>query len=142
MISEDMYREYLLPFDIAWGKSCAARNIPYGIHYCGADPHRFAKSFAEVPNLGFFDLGWGGNVPVLRKALPDTFLNLRLSPAEMDKWTPVQVKETVKKLVRQSANYSLTGICCINLDDMVPDANIDAVFEARQELLTEKKAGI
>jgi hypothetical protein len=140
MISEDMYREFLMPFDLKWANECAAKDIPYGIHYCGKDPHRFAKSYGEIPNLAFFDLGWGGDVPVLRKALPNTFLNLRLPPQEISRWTAEQVKSTVKRLVTEASpggakDYGLVGICCINMDDTVPDANIDAIFEARQELL-------
>ena len=36
MISEDMYREYLLPYDIAWSR----KKTPFGIHYCGYLPSR------------------------------------------------------------------------------------------------------
>jgi hypothetical protein len=133
MVSEDMYREYILPHDLKWSQ----KNVPFGIHYCGADPHRFARAFAEIPGLSFLDLGYGGDVAMLRKYLPNTFLNIRLSPVEMARGSPAEVRETVLRLVRQSADYALTGICCINMDDTVKDENVDAIFEARKELLEE-----
>jgi hypothetical protein len=42
MISEDDYENYLLPFD-----QSGAKKRPFGIHYCGPDPHRMASSFAK-----------------------------------------------------------------------------------------------
>ena len=131
MISEDMYREYLQAYDIAWSK----KKTPFGIHYCGADPHRFAAAFSEIPELDFLDLGWGGDVALLRKHLPKTFLNLRLSPVEMTRYSPAEVKETILRLIKQSGDLSLTGICCINMDDKVNDENVSAIFEARKEIL-------
>jgi hypothetical protein len=131
MISEEMYRDYLLPYDIRWSR----KNIPFGIHYCGPDPHRFAASFAEVPNLSFLDVGFGGDVGVLRGHLPRTFFNLRLSPVEMARCGPEEVRQTIFRLVEQSGDPGLTGLCCINMDDTVPDENVTAVFDARNEIL-------
>jgi hypothetical protein len=131
MVSEDMYREYLLPYDIKW----SGKNVPFGIHYCGKDPHRFAKAFSEIPKLAFLDLGYGGDVAMIRSHLPHTFLNLRLSPVELARVSAGEVKETIRSLVRQSGDLRLTGLCCINIDDTVKDENVSAIFEARQELL-------
>jgi hypothetical protein len=136
MVSEAMYREYIMPYDLKWSQ----KDLPFGIHYCGPDPHRFAKAFAEIPNLSFLDLGYGGDVALIRKHLPGAFLNIRLSPVEMARQGPAEVRETVFRLVKQSENYRLTGICCINMDDTVKDETVDAIFDARNELLTEAKA--
>ncbi|MBQ1979496.1 MAG: hypothetical protein II228_06520, partial [Alistipes sp.] len=49
MISEFDYEDQLLPIDIAWSE----KYQPYGIHYCGKDPHRHAAQFAQIKNLSF-----------------------------------------------------------------------------------------
>ena len=131
MISEDTYRKYLQAYDIAWSK----KKTPFGIHYCGKDPHRFAAAFSEIPELDFLDLGWGGDVALLRKHLPKTFLNLRLSPMELARCSPAEVRETILRLVKQSGDLNLTGICCINMDDKVSDENVTAILETRKEIL-------
>jgi hypothetical protein len=135
MISADDYEQLLLPFDCAW----SARR-PFGIHYCGADPHRMAASFAKIPHLDFLDVGWGGDVKVLREHLPHTFLNLRLSPVEMARQTPEQIRETIIKLVQDAGNPHLTGLCCINLDDTVSDEQVNALFETAAALRAEMQA--
>jgi hypothetical protein len=125
MISGEQYDEFLLPIDREWSKS----SRPYGIHFCGNDPHRFAASFAKLPHLDFLDVGWGGDLNVLRQHLPDTFLNIRLSPVEIAGQVPEEIRETITKLVADSGNPFLTGICCVNMDDKVTDEQVSAIFE-------------
>lgn len=132
MISEEDYENYLLPFDQQWSK-----NRPFGIHYCGSDPHRMAASFAKIPHLDYLDLGWGGDVKVLREHLPDTFLNIRLSPVEIARQSHDEIRETITSLVHDSGNPYLTGVCCINMDDSVTDDQIRTIFETVKELKNE-----
>jgi len=130
MISVDHYEEFLLPIDMEWSQ----KHRPYGIHYCGQDPHRFAKSFAKLPHLDFLDVGWGGDLKVLRKHLPHTFLNIRLNPFELIEMTEDQIRETITRLVIDSGNPVLTGVCCINMDDQVEDSKVAAIFRTVWEL--------
>ncbi len=57
----------------------------------------------------------------LRHALPNTFLNIRYSPVEIVRETPDEIGQTVRRLVKQSANPWLTGVCCVNMDQQVRD---------------------
>jgi hypothetical protein len=133
MISTEHYEEFLLPADIAWSR----RHQPFGIHYCGPDPHRFAASYAKVPRLDFLDVGWGGDLRILRQHLPKTFLNIRLSPVEIVSQTPEQIVSTVSRLVTDAGGPALSGICCINMDKRVSDAQVEAIFAAAEELRRE-----
>jgi hypothetical protein len=129
MISEEDYENFLLPYDIAW-----SQKRPFGIHYCGPDPHRMVASFAKIPHLDFLDVGWGGDVKVLREHLPETFLNIRLSPVELAKQSESEIRESIIKLVNDSGNPYLTGVCCINIDNTVSDKKIDTIFETVNEI--------
>jgi hypothetical protein len=130
MISSEDYENVLLEFDIEWSK----RYRPFGIHYCGSDPHRHAGSFAKIPHLDFLDVGWGGDVKILRKHLPDTFFNLRLSPVEIRNMETNEIREKITHLVSESGDPRLTGVCCINMDDTVADEKINIIFETVNEL--------
>ena len=125
MISTADWEQFFMGFDAQWSR----KYRPFGIHYCGKDPHRYAASFAKLPHLDFLDVGWGGDVAVLRKHLPDTFLNVRLSPVEIVQQTPDQIRQTVRRLVHESGNPWLTGVCCINMDQNVRDDQIAAIFD-------------
>ena len=129
MISAEDYEQFLLPHDLECSKI-----RPFGIHYCGADPHRMAGSFAKIPHLDFLDAGWGGDIKMLRSFLPETFINIRLSPVEMARQSHEEIRETVIRLVADSENPYLTGVCCINMDDSVSDDRINVIFETVEEL--------
>jgi hypothetical protein len=136
MISQEDYENFLLPFDMDW----SLRFRPFGIHYCGPDPHRMAANYAKVPNLDFLDVGWGGDVKILRKHLPETFLNIRLSPVEIINQSCDEIKETIIRLVKDSDNPFLTGVCCINMDDKVEDKKVITIFQTVEELREEYRS--
>ncbi len=133
MISTDQYEQFLMKYDAAW----STRHRPFGIHYCGEDPHRYAETFAKLPHLDFLDVGSGGDVALLRKHLPETFLNLRYSPVEIVKQSTDQIRRTVRDLVHASDNPYLTGVCCINMDDQVTDQQVTAILEEVDALRSE-----
>jgi hypothetical protein len=130
MISQEHYRTFLMPFDRAW----SLRRRPFGIHYCGPDPHRFADVFAELPHLDILDVGWGGDLGLLREKLPRTFLNIRLSPVEIVGQSVGDIRRSIETRVAASGDPRLTGVCCINMDDRVSDAQVRAIFETVFEL--------
>lgn len=136
MISAEDYERFILPIDAAWSE----QHRPFGIHHCGRDPHRFAGSYAKIPHVDFLDVGWGGDVRALRAALPHTFLNLRLDPVQLVSWTPEEIRTTVERLVSESGDPWLTGVCCVNLDQHVTDAQISAVFSTVEALRANEES--
>jgi hypothetical protein len=133
MISVADYERLLMPMDIAWSR----KHRPFGIHYCGEDAHRYGEAFSRLPHLDFLDVGFGGDVAELRRYLPETFLNIRLSPVEIIGQSVDEIRGTVRRLVNESANPWLTGVCCINMDDKVSDEKIAAIFEEVETLRAE-----
>ena len=130
MISASDYERFLLRLDSAWSQ----QHRPFGIHHCGTDAHRFARVYGKVPHLDFLDVGWGSDVKALREQLPNTFLNIRLSPVEIVEQSEDQIHQCICSLVEDSGNPRLTGLCCINMDDQVSDAKIAAIFKTVHEL--------
>jgi hypothetical protein len=125
MISTEYYASFILPFDSGWSQ----RHRPFGIHYCGSDPHRFADVFAKIPHLDFLDVGWGGDLAILRSTLPGTFLNIRLSPVEIVNQSVKDIRAAIETRVAASNDPHLTGVCCINMDDRVTEDKVRAIFE-------------
>jgi hypothetical protein len=124
VLFRSQYEEFLLPIDLEWSKYFR----PFGIHYCGKDPHRFAETFGKIDNLDFLDVGWGGDLKILRKHLPGTFLNIRLDPVNLNGYSEAELEKIITSLVEDSANPYLTGVCCINMDDKVEDNKVKTIF--------------
>lgn len=137
MISEDDYRRFFLPIDQEW----SMRHKPYGIHYCGKDPHRMAEAFAEIERLTFLDVGWGGDVALLRKHLPDTFFNIRLNPVDIQKYTYDELQRNITERVEASGpDLTKTGLCCVNMDKEVTDERIYEIFEVARKIIAVKES--
>ena len=48
-----------------------------------------------------------------------------------------EIRQVVRRLVHDSANPHLTGVCCINMDQHVRDEQITAIFEEVELLRVE-----
>lgn len=125
MISPATYGRSLLK----WELYLAGRLAPYGIHHCGNNLQRFAADYAKT-SLVFADVGWGSDVAAVSAALPDTFLNLRLSPVRVLQLTAAEIREDAEKLLQACGRTEKVGLCCINMDHGTPDANILAMLDA------------
>lgn len=134
MISEEDYRRFFLPIDQEW----SMRHKPYGIHYCGKDPHRMAEAFSEIERLTFLDVGWGGDVALLRKHLPETFFNIRLNPVDIQKYTYDELQQNITERVMASGDdLTRTGLCCVNMDKEVSDQRIREIYQVAEEVRTK-----
>lgn len=124
MISPRSYRAMQLPIE----QQMAQRIQPFGIHHCGDNLQRYASAYAELP-LAFIDVGWGSDVAACRKALPNVFFNLRLSPVRMLTCTAEEIAADTDSLLRAAGPLELAGVCCINMDYGTPDENLFAMYE-------------
>lgn len=127
MISPRSYREMQLPIE----QQLAAKLPPFGIHHCGDNLQRVAAEYAKLP-LTYCEVGWGSDVARVREALPEVFLNVRLSPIRMLQCTPQEIAADTEKLLQAAGPLEKTGVCCINLDHGTPDENLSAVFDVIQ----------
>ena len=130
MISEDDYRMFLMPVDAEWSR----KYRPYGIHYCGKDPHRHAIAYGELPYVDFFDLGWGGDIAVMRKHLPHTLLNLRIDPVTLNSLSCEEIEHFIREGVTLSGNPYLTGVCCINMDAETDEEKVRTILRVVEAL--------
>ena len=124
MISPKSYRSLQLPIE----QRMAERLQPFGIHHCGDNLQRYSSAYAELP-LRFVDVGWGSDVAACRMALPDAFLNLRLSPVRMLNCTAAEISADTELLLSAAGPLEKIGVCCINMDYGTPDENIMAMYQ-------------
>jgi hypothetical protein len=124
MISPASYRNTLLKHELYLAEKLA----PYGIHHCGNNLHRFATDYAKTKPV-FVDVGWGSHVDECSAALPDTFLNLRLSPVRMLQQSAAEIREDAEKLLAAAGRTRNVGLCSINMDYGTPEENVQAMLD-------------
>lgn len=125
MISNDQYETFILPHE----KELSKKLQPYGVHHCGNNMHKVAEGYSKIPDCCFFDVGWGADVELCRKLIPDAFFNIRLSPVKIKECSPAEVASDIEMLLKDAGDFSKIGLCCINMDYGTPDENVAAIFE-------------
>jgi uroporphyrinogen-III decarboxylase len=128
MISNEMYEEFLLPYDIRLSEHLQ----PYGIHHCGNNMHTVAEGYSKVREACFFDVGWGADVKHCRELIPEAFFNIRLSPVKIKECTPDEVERDLVNMLENAGDLSKVGICCINMDYGTSDENVARIFEVAE----------
>jgi len=134
MISGSTYESFLLPYE-CW---LAERLQPYGIHHCGDNLEHVVEVYGRVPGLSFVDVGWGSDVAVCRRALPEAFFSLRLSPVRLRSQTPDEVRADAAQLLDQGGPIDKLALCCVAIDADTPDDNVRAIFEVATRYRQER----
>lgn len=129
MVSPEMYKDYLSEYDVKLSQALQ----PYGIHHDGNNLHIHADGYAKVPNVCFYDVGWGSDIALCREKLPDAFLNLRYDPVKLHVATPEEVKKDVARMLKEAGNPEKVGFCCINMGSDVFDENIATIYYTVEE---------
>ena len=52
--------------------------------------------------------------------------------------SPDEIREAIVTRVAESADPFLTGVCCVNMDDRVPDEKVRTIFETVSDLRQRK----
>jgi hypothetical protein len=136
MVSPVLFRKRLLPYEFRLAEALA----PYGVHHCGKNLHLFIEDYVRTGAV-FFDVGWGSDVARVRAAAPAAFLNLRLSPVRMLCQTSAEVRQDVERLIVAAGGLGHAGVCCINMDEATPDANVIAAMETVRQCAGAVGAG-
>jgi len=133
MISPEMYEKFLLECDVKLSKALQ----PYGIHHDGPNLHLHADGYAKVPDVCFFDVGWGSDISICRKKLPHAFFNLRYDPVKLRTATQEEIKKDVVRMLKEAGDPHKVGFCCINMGSDTPDESIATIYYTVQEYKKE-----
>ena len=62
------------------------------------------------------------------------FLNIRMSPVDIINQSAEKIESDITRLVQESDNPWLTGVCCINMDHNVTDDKVTTILETTEAL--------
>lgn len=128
MVSQAQYEEFLLPYDVELANAFGS----YGIHHCGQTMEHVVAGYAKVPHLTFAEVGAGSDIAAVRRALPETHLNARVSPAKLADMGDEAVAAEVRRLYedgRDAAGGRLS-ISCVGIDKNMPEDNLRRFLQA------------
>lgn len=116
LISNDLYRNFLLPCDIELSKTFSG----FGIHHCGSNMERYIDSYLLIEDLAFIEIGYGSDYRAVIEKCRNKNISLRYSAVKLantDIDTIAEELETMLKFAHDSgADIALS---CVGIDDTV-----------------------
>lgn len=133
MVSPQLYRERLLPFD-GWIRD----EFPvFGIHNCAWRVDPYLEPYREIAEIGYLDMGLDSNLEKARCVFPEARRNVLLTSMYLSSRSNAEVRSDLEKVAGN------LGPCDLGLPDIeinVPDDRILYVLDLCQEL-SERFAG-
>lgn len=117
MVSAKLYREFLLPLDqrIAREFGCI------GVHNCAWNASPYLDSYAEIPFVGYIDMGLDSDLKKARDLFPDARRAVMYTPMDLANKPLAEIERDVLHIAE---NYGPCDIVAADNDIGVPDERI------------------
>jgi len=122
MVSPELYRDVLLPFD----KRIADTFGLIGIHNCAWNADPYIQHYATIPNVGYIDMGLESNLAKAKEAFPGVRRAIMYTPMEMSSKPLVEIKKDLKRI---ACEYAPCDIVFADIESDTPDERVIKVIE-------------
>jgi len=127
MISPDAYAEFVRPFDTRIAKSFER----FGVHTCNWDVTPYIEVLAELPKVGYLDMGMMSDMRRVRETFPDTYRAVLYSPVKLQEGSLEEIRADMEKI------YSELGPCDLVMEDIqasTPDERVRALLDICRDI--------
>jgi hypothetical protein len=94
MISPESYAGFVRPFDTRIAGSFER----FGVHTCNWDVTPYIEVLAQLPKLGYLDMGMMSDMRRVRETFPDTYRAVLYSPVKLQEAGPEQIRSDMEKI--------------------------------------------
>lgn len=117
LVSPEIYRDLLLPFDrrIAESFDCI------GIHNCAWNANPYMEAYAQVPDVGYIDMGIDSDLARARDLMPEARRAIM--------YTPMDLRDKAEEAIRQdleriASEYGPCDIVAADIEAGTPDTRV------------------
>ncbi len=127
MVSPDQYRDLLLPYDqrIAEAFGCI------GIHNCAWTADPYIDDYAQVPGLGYIDMGMDSDLSRARAAFPDARRAIMYTPMDVANKSLDAIRDDLERIAR---DYGPCDIVFADIEAGTPDEKVQALAACCAEI--------
>jgi hypothetical protein len=127
MVSPETYRELLLPLDrtIATVYDCIA------IHNCAWNATPYLEAYAEVPGVGYIDMGIDSDLVRARELFPAARRALMYTPMDLAGKTENELNRDIERV---AIEYAPCDFIVADIEAGVPDSRVHALLERSQRV--------
>jgi hypothetical protein len=122
MISPDAYAEFVRPFDLKIS-GCFKR---FGVHTCNWDVTPYVEVLAELPKLGYLDMGMMSDMRRVRETFPDTYRAVLYSPVKLQEGGLEEIRKDMEKIYNDLVPCDLV---MADIQSSTPDERVRALLD-------------
>jgi hypothetical protein len=122
MISPRSYAEFVRPLDA----KIAGSFERFGVHTCNWDVTPYIDVLAELPKLGYLDMGMMSDMRRVRETFPDTYRAVLYSPVRLQEAGLEEIRKDMEKI------FNDLGPCDLVMADIqasTPDERVQALLD-------------
>jgi hypothetical protein len=127
MISPEQYKDFVLPFDLKIAKAFET----IGIHNCAWNADPYMDHYAEIPNLGYIDMGIESDLGKAKKLFPNARRALMYTPMDFNSKSIAQVRADMFQI---AALYAPCDVVLADVEAGTRDEKINQVFQFVDEI--------
>ena len=117
MVSPELYREQLLP----WDQHIAAAFPAFGIHNCAWNVDPYIEDYAAVRSLGYIDMGIMSDLARAKQLCPDARRAVMYTPTDLANKSHEELRADIRRIARELAPCD---IVMADIDAEVPDSRV------------------
>jgi hypothetical protein len=134
MISPEQYRELLFPMDVRLAREFGC----IGIHNCSWNADPYIDAYAEVPHLGYIDMGLESNLVRARELIADARRALIYRPTDLVNKSAQEIRADLERLARE---YGPCDVVVGDIEAGTPDERIVKFMELCREISSREQGG-
>ncbi|HCY40741.1 MAG TPA: hypothetical protein DHV48_05205 [Prolixibacteraceae bacterium] len=117
MISPEQYRDFVMPFDIKIAQAFGS----LGIHNCAWNADPYMEYYAQIPNLGYIDMGIKSNMESAKKSFPKARRAIMYTPMDLNSKSLSQIRQDLERIAQL---YAPCDVVLADIEDGMPDEKI------------------
>jgi hypothetical protein len=135
LVSPEIYRELLLPFDQALADVYGC----IGIHNCAWNASPYLESYAQVSGVAYIDMGFKSSLARARDLFPAARRAIMYTPMDATSKTLDTIEADLRALAR---DYAPCDLVIADLEAGIPDARVIAILEMCDKLCLKPTAAV
>jgi hypothetical protein len=121
MISPDMYREFVFPYD----KKIALSFERFGVHTCNWDITPYIDGLSELPKMGYLDMGLASDLARVKQRFPHTRRAVLYSPVALHECPARVIEKDMQRIYEQ---LSPCDVVVADIQHATPDSKINGLM--------------
>jgi uroporphyrinogen-III decarboxylase len=117
MLSPELYAEFILPFD----QKIANTFETIGIHNCAWSATPYLNDYAQVPKVGYIDMGIDSDLETAKTLFPETRRAIMYTPMDVANKASEQIRNDMELIAKK---YGPCDIVAADIEHGTPDKKV------------------